>query len=178
MPLNESRRSFFHAAAKAAACVSAPVLLGSFAGLEPSLSAQESTTVPFVSLPSSESQTIVEGLQAKAGTKVVIASRELPFSARLVSEQAAAGKEFEYHEHTDHILQIFAGSTLYEVGGTPENQHQVKPGEWLAPGSKGSTSISMSKGDMLFIPRGTPHKRTTKESVVLMLTSVTGPAPS
>ena len=53
-----------------------------------------------------------------------------------------------------------------------------QPGEWLAPRSKGSTSIDMSKGDMLIIPRGTPHKRTTKESVVLWLVSVTGPTPS
>ena len=178
---NESRRYFFQAAAKATACISASSLPGfgllGLGGLEPSLSAQETPAPPFVSLPASELERMVEDLRSKPGGKTVIASKQLPFNARLISEQATGGKEFEFHEHTDHIVQVLEGSTHFDVGGTAENQHQVKPAEWLAPGSKGSTPIDMSKGDMLFIPRGTPHKRTTKESAVLMLISVTGPTP-
>ncbi|MEO6805730.1 MAG: hypothetical protein ABI286_07275 [Edaphobacter sp.] len=33
----------------------------------------------------------------------------------------------------------------------------------------------MKKGDMLMVPRGTPHKRSTEESVTFYLISTTGP---
>jgi mannose-6-phosphate isomerase-like protein (cupin superfamily) len=60
------------------------------------------------------------------------------------------------------------------VGGVPKNGHNTKPGEWLAPSSEGSKSILMGKGDMLVLPRGTPHKRSTEDSVTLILISPYG----
>jgi hypothetical protein len=72
------------------------------------------------------------------------------------------------------VVQILDGSTVYEVGGTPKDGRNTKPGEWLAPGSDGATAITLKKGDMLVIPRGTPHKRSTAESVTLMLISPMG----
>jgi len=60
------------------------------------------------------------------------------------------------------------------VGGTPKNARNIRPGEWLAPTSEGASSITLHKGDMLVIPRGTPHKRITETSVALMLIATTG----
>ena len=181
MNIDESRRDFFRAAAKVGAFISAPSLLGSLIASEPTLLAQESSKLSFISLPAAELQNLVDSLQSKPGAKFLVDSKQLPFSARVLSEQATGGKEFEFHEHTDHIFRVLEGTTHFDLGGTPEHAHLAKPdqpGEWLAPHSKGSTSIDMSKGDMLIIPRGTPHKRTTKESVVLWLVSVMGPTPS
>ena len=50
----------------------------------------------------------------------------------------------------------------------------TKPGEWLAPASEGAKSLTLKKGDMLVIPRGTPHKRSTEGSVTFTLISTTG----
>jgi hypothetical protein len=60
------------------------------------------------------------------------------------------------------------------VGGTPKNGHSTKPGEWLAPECEGTTAYTLHKGDMLIIRRGTPHKRTTKDSVTFLLISAQG----
>jgi quercetin dioxygenase-like cupin family protein len=92
----------------------------------------------------------------------------------LTVETAKNAKEFEWHENRDHIFQIIDGSTVYEVGGTPKGAHSTGPGEWLAPASEGATTITLKKGDMLVIPRGTPHKRNTAESVTLTLISPMG----
>jgi mannose-6-phosphate isomerase-like protein (cupin superfamily) len=51
---------------------------------------------------------------------------------------------------------------------------EPKLGEWLAPSSEGSKSILMGKGDMLVLPRGTPHRRSTEDSVTLILISPYG----
>jgi mannose-6-phosphate isomerase-like protein (cupin superfamily) len=92
----------------------------------------------------------------------------------LTVETAKSPKEFEWHEGRDHVLQIIDGTTVLEVGGMPKGGHSKGPGEWLAPTSEGATTLTLKKGDMLVIPRGTPHKRSTPGSVTLLLISPTG----
>jgi mannose-6-phosphate isomerase-like protein (cupin superfamily) len=113
-------------------------------------------------------------LQAKPGNDSLVDSKGLPFTIVLTTEEKKRGAEFEYHEGRDHIFQILEGTTVYEVGGTPKNARNTKPGEWLAPTSEGATTLTLRKGDMLIIPRGTPHKRSTETSVTLILISTTG----
>jgi hypothetical protein len=72
------------------------------------------------------------------------------------------------------VVLILDGSTVYDVGGTPKNGRNTKPGEWLAPTAEGATTLTLKKGDMLVIPRGTLHKRSTAESVTLFLISPMG----
>jgi quercetin dioxygenase-like cupin family protein len=74
------------------------------------------------------------------------------------------------------VLYILDGETKYEVGGTPKGAHSTGPGEWLAPGSEGAATYMLKKGDMLIIPRGTPHKRSTAGTVTLTLVSPMGSA--
>lgn len=96
------------------------------------------------------------------------------YSIILTVEKAKSAKEFEWHEGRDHVLQVVDGTTVYEVGGTPKNGRKTGPGEWLAPESEGATKMTLKKGDMLLIPRGTPHKRSTADSVTLILVSPMG----
>jgi mannose-6-phosphate isomerase-like protein (cupin superfamily) len=96
------------------------------------------------------------------------------YSIILTVEKNHISPEFEWHAGRDHILQIVDGETDYEVGGTPKNGHSTGPGEWLAPESEGATKMTLKKGDMLLIPRGTPHKRNTPGSVTLILISPMG----
>jgi quercetin dioxygenase-like cupin family protein len=114
------------------------------------------------------------GVQAAPGNHTLVAVPGVRFTMVVTTEEKKAGKEFEYHEARDHIFQILEGSTTYEVGGTPQNPHQTKPGEWLAPASAGNTSLTLHKGDTLVIPRGTPHKRSTADSVTFILISPEG----
>jgi mannose-6-phosphate isomerase-like protein (cupin superfamily) len=116
----------------------------------------------------------IKALEAKPGSNNLVDGKTAPFVVLLQVEKAASAKEFEWHEGRDHVFQVLDGSTVYEVGGTPKGGHSKGPGEWLAPGSEGATSIALKKGDMLVIPRGTPHKRTTAESVTLLLISPMG----
>jgi mannose-6-phosphate isomerase-like protein (cupin superfamily) len=116
-----------------------------------------------------------KALQAAPGSKnLVDPSAEQPFAVVLTVETGKSAKEFEWHEGRDHILQVLDGTTVYEVGGTPKNAHSTKPGEWLAPESVGSTKMTLKRGDMLVIPRGTPHKRSTEGSVTFTLISPSG----
>lgn len=114
-------------------------------------------------------------LDAKPGNFDFSPNPMLPFTCVLTVEKDKAGKEFEWHEGRDHIFQILEGETSYELGGKPQGAHNTKPGEWLAPSVDGATHVTLKKGDILMIPRNTPHKRTTKGSVTFYLFSVEGP---
>jgi mannose-6-phosphate isomerase-like protein (cupin superfamily) len=117
-------------------------------------------------------QESMKDLQARPGSDNLFASKEC--TVVLTTETNKSAKEFEWHENRDHVLLILDGSTVYEVGGTPKDGRNTKPGEWLAPAAEGATTLTLKKGDMLVIPRGTLHKRSTAESVTFFLISPNG----
>jgi quercetin dioxygenase-like cupin family protein len=117
----------------------------------------------------------MKALQAKPGNNNLFDAKTLPVNVVMTTEAHKSAAEFEWHEGRDHIVQILDGSTLYEVGGKPTAGHVNKgPGEWLSPTADGAKSILMGKGDMLVIPRGTLHKRSTEDSVTFILISTPG----
>jgi len=114
-----------------------------------------------------------KGVQANHSTKTLVTS---PATLVVINEETKkAAKEFEWHATRDHVFQVLDGETKYELGGTPKGTHQTKPGEWLAPESEGAKTVMLKKGDYLFVPRMTPHKRSTDGSVTLLLISSQNP---
>jgi mannose-6-phosphate isomerase-like protein (cupin superfamily) len=114
----------------------------------------------------------IQALEASPGNNNLVDDKT--FVIMLTTEKAKSAPEFEWHENRDHIFQILDGSTVYELGGTPKNGRNIRPGEWLAPDSEGATRVTLHKGDMLVVPRGTPHRRKTADSVTLSLISPQG----
>lgn len=170
----QTRRNFLRSAPLAAA-VSLPLteqLL--FASNAAAGEAQATTPEPFQVFTSGKLTDAMKTLKATPGNDNLFANKALPFTIVMTTEEKKSGKEFEYHEGRDHIFQILEGTTVYELGGTPKGAHSTKPGEWLAPASEGATSMTLHKGDMLVIPRGTPHKRSTEGSVTFTLISIEG----
>jgi mannose-6-phosphate isomerase-like protein (cupin superfamily) len=116
----------------------------------------------------------IAALQSSPGNNNLVSGKN--FTVVLTVETAKTAKEFEWHEGRDHVLQILSGTTVVEVGGTPRGQHSNKAGEWNAPESPGSVAYALNKGDMLIIPRNTPHRRNTAGTVALLLISPQGTA--
>ena len=117
----------------------------------------------------------VKALAAKPGNNNLFDAKGLPLQVVMTTEVHKSGTEFEWHEGRDHVVQVLDGMTLYEVGGKPTAGHVNKgAGEWLSPTAEGTKSILMGKGDMLVIPRGTLHKRSTEDSVTFYLISTPG----
>jgi quercetin dioxygenase-like cupin family protein len=111
----------------------------------------------------------VKALEASPGDNNLVQGKN--FKVALTVETAKSAKEFEWHEGRDHVLLVLDGETVYEVGGTPKGAHSMGPGEWHAPEAEGATTLTLKKGDMLVIPRGTLHKRSTAGTVTFYLIS-------
>ncbi len=168
--LNEGRRNFLRTASIAAAAGLTLADTRLFAA--PAAAEDAGSAAAFQLFTDAALQEDVKALQAAPGNKSLMDGKILTIVVTV--ETAKSAKEFEWHEGRDHILQILDGSTVYELGGTPKNGHNIRPGEWLAPEAEGSTSVTLKKGDLLVIPRGTPHRRSTAGSVTFTLISTMG----
>ena len=173
---HHTRRNFLRTAPLAAAvALSATDTLALAA--DEGQSAGSAAPQPFQVFTAEKLSDAMKALQAKPGNDNLYEPKTLPLTIVLTTEEKKSAKEFEYHEGRDHIFLILDGATKYELGGTPKDGRKTKPGEWLAPSSEGATTVSLKKGDMIVIPRGTPHKRSTDGSVTFYLISTTGTAP-
>jgi len=168
---NPARRKFLRAVPAAAAAgftlTRASILASS--------AAAQTTGAPgltFKLFKAQEIQDDVNALAASPGNNNLV--QEKSFVVVLTTENTKTAAEFEWHEHRDHIFQILGGSTVYELGGTPKGAHSKAPGEWLAPESEGHQTVTLWRGDMLVISRGTPHRRITAGNVTFSLISPQG----
>ena len=170
-----TRRSFLQAASATAAAFG---LAPSVAGSAHLTAAQGLTPQPSQLVTAEHLTSAVSALRAKPGKKnddAVFGTRLLPFTVALTVEANTIDTQFEYHEDRDHLFQILDGETTLEVGGVPQGGHSEQPGQWHAASSEGTSVHTLRKGDMLLIPRGAPHKRSTATSVTFLLISATSP---
>ena len=133
-------------------------------------------TVPFHLITGKQLNALANKLNDAPGNQSLYPGKSLPFTYVLTVEKIKTQPEFEWHETRDHIVQVLDGECLYEVGGTPTAAHSDKPHEWNSPTATGTTPYTLKKGDILILPRNTPHKRTTKQEVTFTLISTTGQA--
>jgi mannose-6-phosphate isomerase-like protein (cupin superfamily) len=173
MAKNHTRRNFLRAAPLAVA-VSLPVtkrmLFASSAGI-PEVTTDMEGVQLFTAEKLSDS---MKAFQEQLGEHYLYQPKGLPLTIAMTAQKAKSAGEFEYHDGRDHIFLILEGSTNFDVGGAPKNPRNTRPGEWLATESDGATTIAVKKGDMLVIPRGTPHRQSTEKSVTWMLISPSG----
>jgi len=168
---SQSRRSFL-AGAPVAAVAGLALADALFA---PSASAQDLAAgkgEPFQYFKASELAADASKLQAAPGDNKLVTDKN--FAMVMTTEKTKSAKEYEWHEGRDHLLIVIDGETVYEMGGTPKGTHKVREGEWLAPEAEGATKLTLTKGDILTIPRGTLHKRSTAGSVTFLLISPMG----
>lgn len=86
--------------------------------------------------------------------------------------------EAETHAATDDYHFVLDGSASYTLGGRLEDPREVRPGESRAPSIAGGIAVDVEKGDLVFVPRGIPHQRSTAgRAVAVMLIKVCATHP-
>lgn len=72
------------------------------------------------------------------------------------SHRDAAGMA-EVHELDADIIYVLEGSATLVTGGTAENLKATAPNELRGSGIHGGETRRLAKGDVLIVPKGTPH---------------------
>lgn len=68
-----------------------------------------------------------------------------------------AGGEVEVHARETDVFYVVEGTATLVTGGKVENPKTVSPGEVRAPSIAGGETRTLTKGDVIVIPRGVPH---------------------
>ncbi len=66
----------------------------------------------------------------------------------------------EVHDGSDDIYYVLKGTAVLVLGGSLVEPNEISPGEWRAKSAVGGNSVTIKKGDLVFVPRGTRHQRT------------------
>ena len=65
----------------------------------------------------------------------------------------------EVHDASDDVFYVLEGSAELTLGGQLENPKETAPGEWRSDKIIGGQTFTIKKGDLIVVPRGTPHHR-------------------
>ena len=63
----------------------------------------------------------------------------------------------EVHAHFDDVMVIEGGTATLVTGGTVIDPKTATGGETKGPGILGGVSQKIAKGDVVYVPAGTPH---------------------
>ena len=75
----------------------------------------------------------------------------------------------EIHDASDDVYYVLDGTATLTLGGTLESPREIEPGEWRGSKIVGGQKVEIAKGDLIVVPRGTPHHRSTANQDFTMI---------
>ena len=75
----------------------------------------------------------------------------------------------EVHDASDDVFYVLEGSAELTLGGNLENPKEATPGEWKSDKIIGGKTFTIKKGDLIVVPRGTPHQRVNSKGKTFSL---------
>ena len=73
------------------------------------------------------------------------------------------------HDASDDVYYVLDGSATLILGGKLDAPKETDRGEWRSPRIVDGKTIEIKKGDLVVVPRGTPHQRSTANKDFTMI---------
>ena len=147
-----------------AAVVFLALLVAVFAQRKPSES-----TRPFVVMSAQSLDDVQKTLQPDNKTSELIESAGLQFRVAVQHEKNKTGAAAELHDASDDVYYVLDGSATLVLGGKLTDPKETDPGEWRSPRITDGKTVEIKKGDLVIVPRGTPHQRSTENKDFTMI---------
>ena len=111
-----------------------------------------------------------DDLHGGAGTQLRVA---------VVHEKDKPATVAEIHDASDDVYYVLEGAATLTLGGRLDAPRETEPGEWRGPSISGGRDVEIKKGDLVVVPRGTPHSRSTagREFSMLLVKVWAAPLP-
>jgi mannose-6-phosphate isomerase-like protein (cupin superfamily) len=87
----------------------------------------------------------------------------------------------ELHDASDDVYYVLEGTASLTLGGKLENPRETTPGEWRSKNILEGQTFAIKKGDLIIVPRGTPHQRVSvkgKEFSMILIKIFATPLPA
>ncbi|MEP6902325.1 MAG: cupin domain-containing protein [Actinomycetota bacterium] len=121
---------------------------------------QPSTPIrPFIVKTKQSVADLEKSLQGANKVEDLIGGEGLQLRVAVQHDEKKDSADAEVHDAADDVFYILEGSAELTLGGTLENPREATPGEWKSAKIIGGQTFTIKKGDLIVVPRGTPHQR-------------------
>jgi mannose-6-phosphate isomerase-like protein (cupin superfamily) len=134
-----------------------------FSAIALSQERQPSTaTKPFIVKTKQQVADIRKNLEKQPGNKNedVAPAAGTQMRVAVFHDEKRVDDKVEVHDTSDDIYYVLDGEATLMLGGRLDSPSEVSPGEWRAKTATGGQPVVIKKGDLVIVPRGTPHQRT------------------
>jgi len=150
------------------------LLLAGFAVLSISTAAfgQRKPSEParaFVVMSAQSLDDLQKTLKPENKTSELIDSAGMQLRVAVQHEKNRAGAAAELHDASDDVYYVLDGSAMLTLGGRLDSPKETDPGEWRSPKIIDGKTFEIKKGDLIVVPRGTPHQRSTENKDFTMI---------
>jgi len=108
-------------------------------------------------------------LQPSNKVEELIGGAGMELRVAIQHENNTTAANAEIHDASDDVYYVLDGSATLTLGGTLESPKEIEPGEWRGPRISGGQKVEIAKGDLVVVPRGTPHHRSTANQDFTMI---------
>ena len=126
---------------------------------------------PFVVKTKQQVSDIQKELGKKPGNtnEDIVAASGMQMRVAVFHDEKRENDNVEVHDSSDDIYYVLDGTATLMLGGTLDTPNEISPGEWRAKTATGGQKITIKKGDLVMVPRGTPHQRTVTDKKFSMI---------
>ena len=155
---------------------------GSSAQSSVAASAQRAPSSParaFVVLTAQSLDELERRLRTNNKAEDLIGGEGMQLRVAVQHERDRSGAAAEVHDASDDVYYVLEGSATLTLGGKLDAPREAEPGEWRSPRIVGGQTFEIKKGDLVVVPRGTPHQRSTagKDFSMILIKVFAAPLP-
>ncbi len=126
-------------------------------------------TRPVVVMSAQSLDDLKQKLQPGNKTEELIDSAGMQLRVAVQHETNKTGAAAELHDASDDVYYVLEGGATLILGGRLDSPKEVEPGEWRSPKIIDGKTFEITKGDLVVVPRGTSHQRSTANKEFTMI---------
>ena len=126
-------------------------------------------TRPFVVMSAQSLNDLQKTLQPDNKTSELIDSGGMQLRVAVQHEKNRTDAAAELHDASDDVYYVLDGSAMLTLGGKLDAPKETDHGEWRSPRIIDGKTFEIRKGDLIVVPRGTPHQRSTANKDFMMI---------
>src|SRR6266404_649510 len=102
-------------------------------------------------------------------TEDLVDSAGMELRVAVQHENNKTGAAAELHDASDDVYYVLEGGATLVLGGKLDAPKEIEPGEWRSPKIIDGKTFEITQGDLVIVPRGTPHQRSTANKDFTMI---------
>src|SRR4051812_14186059 len=138
------------------------LLLGGLAGSASAQDRKPSQPLrPFVVKTKQSVDDLEKSLRSDNKVEDLIGGAGMQLRVAVQHDKLRKNADAEVHDESDDVYYVLDGTAELTLGGTLDQPREATSGEWKSKKINGGTTIRITQGDLIVVPRGTPHQRNT-----------------